>query len=622
MTVATYTVSDAEGNTTEQAGKIVGISKDPFRFYVSNPDKEPKDNQEPFLKVQIVMPLGGREAGLFRFPRVGEQVLVGTEGLSNYLMGYIPTYTSGTDATDTTPAIEAAQDFQTVGMFEDDGKGEVFRYEQTGKKPGIDTERYSEIGFYHKKTQWDVSEDARSQYADVGDTEKKTYHPPLIDLINIHSTGDIHESAVNHHRIEAKRLELLVDSKADKPNAFKAGDLRIKAGESITIEAGDKLILKAGRGSITISDSGVTISHQLMRHLSNPADASVSLNAREGVSIAGETVDVSADHAWSIGEKLGSSVSGTAGALSLGGREISAAVPEWIPQLGVNIAYALNSLQKITVGGMALTTNPDTGKKKNALIAQLSFSVGKSVSDIVFTCLKFHALWGKFRNYDSKASPEMMLAAAIKAVDDAAGKNDIEEVAAAKANLANTVTAFDAVMLAEKETMDVSPNMLFLGGSYLPAFEQVAIGMNFVLDLAGKVFAAVELALQRAKKKDALQGDKLDQFNYASMVVVNGLIMIFTGIQLGLTAAAKEGGSAALCLGFDGSIVTKVAKGQAFYAVTEQKGAAPAPMISNWVYAGAVTATAVPKLASIGMTITKAVDALRKMNDPETVEVL
>ncbi|MDR2444514.1 MAG: phage baseplate assembly protein V [Spirochaetaceae bacterium] len=39
------------------------------------------------------MPLGGTDSGLFRFPRVGEKVLVGTEEGRNYLMRYIPIYT-------------------------------------------------------------------------------------------------------------------------------------------------------------------------------------------------------------------------------------------------------------------------------------------------------------------------------------------------------------------------------------------------------------------------------------------------------------------------------------------------------------------------------------------------
>ena len=211
MTVSECTVSDSSGaiDTAAYVGTIVTKKGAPFTFYIRGTENQPQE-------VKIIMPLGGTQAGLFRYPRVREKVLVGVEGASRYLMGYIPTN---------------PQDFETAGMFQNDGRGEVFRYRQTGKTRPPEGEAYSEIGFSHEKTSW-IPADA-DLYSDI-QRDPKTKVPteaPKIDRIHMHSTGDIHESAVNHHQVKARRLELL--SEGDQaltptdPGGFKPGDINL-----------------------------------------------------------------------------------------------------------------------------------------------------------------------------------------------------------------------------------------------------------------------------------------------------------------------------------------------------------------------------------------------------------
>ncbi|MDR2743031.1 MAG: hypothetical protein LBB98_12885, partial [Treponema sp.] len=104
MNVDEYTVSDEQGKSEEKKrGTIVTKQGDPFIFYVKNTNTNTDITSTPALEVKISMPLGGTESGLFRYPRVGEKVLVVTnESSSNYLMGYIPTYNN-----------QGTQDFQT-----------------------------------------------------------------------------------------------------------------------------------------------------------------------------------------------------------------------------------------------------------------------------------------------------------------------------------------------------------------------------------------------------------------------------------------------------------------------------------------------------------------------------
>ena len=70
---AKETDKDANGNPlTSESGTL-----DPYTFWVQSKKEGDKAKAHP---VKIVMPLGGFESGLFRFPKIGEQVLVDNNG--------------------------------------------------------------------------------------------------------------------------------------------------------------------------------------------------------------------------------------------------------------------------------------------------------------------------------------------------------------------------------------------------------------------------------------------------------------------------------------------------------------------------------------------------------------
>jgi hypothetical protein len=265
------------------------------------------------------MPVGGTESGLFRFPRVGEKVLVGTEENTHYLMGYLPTS-------------ESSSRFQLAGMSQDDGRGAVFRYQQTGKKEGKEgDEPYSEIGFYHKPTAWKPSEDDTGNYADTAEGY------PKVDRIHIQSTGDIHTKAKNHHRMKAKRFELFVDCEPPKKEGdtpfgdrevddsfLYAGDAHIRAKNRLVIKAGESIELRVGRSSIVINDEGIIIASRKTQSVYSSWDTVLDLKGSAGLSMFGQHVKIRGGIDYTLSEGYGGSLSSRLGVMRVAGFDIRA----------------------------------------------------------------------------------------------------------------------------------------------------------------------------------------------------------------------------------------------------------------------------------------------------------
>ncbi|MDR3160113.1 MAG: hypothetical protein LBU28_00685, partial [Spirochaetaceae bacterium] len=60
----------------------------PYQFYAT---ENTWDTATDRIVINIVMPIGGAETGLYRFPKIGESVLVDEDDANNfYLLGYVP----------------------------------------------------------------------------------------------------------------------------------------------------------------------------------------------------------------------------------------------------------------------------------------------------------------------------------------------------------------------------------------------------------------------------------------------------------------------------------------------------------------------------------------------------
>ncbi|MDR2630378.1 MAG: hypothetical protein LBC60_05600 [Spirochaetaceae bacterium] len=397
------------------------------------------------------------------------------DNASYYLMGYLPS--AGTKdnnflTNDKTTGEKFTQEKDTLLAEE----GMVLRYQQTGKiTPSAEdaADRYSEIGFYHRDTQWEASE--TSQYHDFaagesdddyskrlwhqalpikendessqahikrlttyhdkwtapeegetfeayvarltqagfpakqrGETfeayktrvkgyhdrwvERKTKEIPKIDQLNIHSSGDIHESAMNHHRTEAKRFELLVDCKdegAADPSQYEsehpfgdrpgddsnlyAGDAHIRAKNRIIIKAGDEIRLQVGRSSVIINDDGITItSRKANSNVMNSWDTVLSLSPRSGISMFGTHVSIGAAYTFALSEAAGGSIGSMAGVLRINAKDIKAFAYGTLAYAAKNAgtaAIAVNNIAAMTAGLAGGDTELSVGNKLPSLTA-------------------------------------------------------------------------------------------------------------------------------------------------------------------------------------------------------------------------------------------------------------
>ncbi|MDR0630307.1 MAG: hypothetical protein LBG24_11880 [Treponema sp.] len=582
MTVSECTVSDSNGaiDTAAYVGTIVTKNGAPFTFYIRGTENQPQE-------VKIIMPLGGTQAGLFRYPRVGEKVLVGVEGASRYLMGYIPTN---------------LQDFETAGMAQGNGRGEVFRYQQTGKTRPPEGEAYSEIGFSHEQTSW-IPADA-DLYCDIQrDQNKAPTEAPKIDRIHIHSTGDIHESAVNHHQVKARRLELL--SEGDKalapsdPGAFQPGDIKLKAGAditldaaNITLQAGKSITLKVGRTSLTISDTGFSVTSQMMQRYASPFDASFSLGVRDGIALSGQTVDISGRRKWSVSDKLGGAVSSTAGVLNLAGRDITIGTIQKEMQIVNNFTFGIDyslALVSGSIGNVANAREHNAEQLKADMKAYLILKAIYTWANFVNSTL--YGLYIKYQTNQKKLGKMEELETALKTRQEFLREERM------------------GILLARdypgSEDPRFSPGDLFTFASLYPPFARFALALDMILDIANCVYKQVE-------KNSTFDAQTRDIFNFATLAIDNGFITTFASLMT--TQAAAEG-TAAMSLGFDGSVTVKAAKDQSFYAVTKKEGAASGPMIATWVKSAMIAGSVPGKVTDVINRITTTIDLAKQIDN-------
>jgi hypothetical protein len=410
MSIEARTVSDAMGRIAnyQQGGDEVSIvgtiqQKNIYMFYAV------VTAQMDVQEITLILPVGGSVSGIYRFPRVGEKVLVEMGGKTgNYLLGYIPSEEDNPFA----PVENNVTVTEEANKMLESGRGMVFRYRQTGKKPDKAEagEQYSEIGFYHEQTAWKPK--TGSDY----NTLDGEY--PKIDRINIQSTGDIHSDAANHHMIKAKRLELLVNEEPEEHNKEEgedmllAGDMRIKTGNRITIEAGKEIELKVGRSSITISDSGIELTSSQGHLTSGPWDTTIELDARGGLSMFGPQVEIGSVFGFEVTDSFGSSIGSELGAVELSATDINLETVDLVMQtlhLGATATEMIWAVSQVSrslvgnvdaleksmpvlqgasglvrdIGGNIISPDDDKGFELFALVLKLIIQMVHTVLDII-----------------------------------------------------------------------------------------------------------------------------------------------------------------------------------------------------------------------------------------------
>jgi hypothetical protein len=465
--------------------------------------------------------VGGKETGLYRFPKLEERVVVDNDGAPSptyYLIGYLPgvnneTYNFLSNAKpDPVPPIghkgyeEAKmEEYSTqLGYFETetgalrDGEAMVLRYEQTGKAAPEDgkDERYSEIGFYRKATQWRTADTAYRSVPPAQDTAKgetesaysarlvKAGFPkepdetnaahikriseapvfPKIDRVNIQSAGDMRAAAKNYQMLKAKRFELLVDcgdtihaeqelSKDELPlgdnigddPVLHAGDAHIRAGNRVVIKAGSEIILQVGKSVVTINDNGITLKSKLVNsNLTNAYDTTLNLSG-QNASLYARNVNINADISLGLGDTYGGSFATNLGVVSIGGREIKAESYDLVKYGLLITNAAAQYIQSVTAGSMAVN-----GKVTNAkmVMGYVKFATNllNHLVKLVVKLVDVGKAWNKFRKMSAGVRQEKIAQEAEAKAKLAKGKLDDARTAeaAAKTTLDGDTTKADA----------------------------------------------------------------------------------------------------------------------------------------------------------------------------------
>ncbi|GHV83486.1 hypothetical protein AGMMS50212_08260 [Spirochaetia bacterium] len=440
-----WKVTDADGATINKVGTYGyyknGKVNNPYMFYVAeNPDARvlqtgimltplpvldlaKSKTARVIHDVKIIMPLGGETSGLYRYPKIGEMVLVASDGAKYYLMGYVP-------SSDSMPFNQKQEKKDAAGkvVYEEvttdilDKQGEVFRYKKLGE---VATDaNYSEIGFYQEKTKWEtetrhnlysaevekktkaITEKYKLQINAETDKEKKKELEkkmkkeiakeeevlyPTLDRIKIQSTGDIYSSAVNHHSMTAKRFDLKVNNGAASISIDAKGNVSIK---------GNSISLKAGRTSVKISDDGFSAKSKLVNSdIPNTYDAKIGLSPRDGFSASGMNCKIAAVTKAQIGDGMGGSLGSELGVLSVKAREIKMATYNSKEYAILEVGASLDLAQNIAAASFHNMKDMEVTQK----IVSTIFSVIKKFKKHVLAIKKLYGTYGDLQETRAKA---------------------------------------------------------------------------------------------------------------------------------------------------------------------------------------------------------------------------
>jgi hypothetical protein len=508
MALTIMTVCDGKG-----AG---GTAEYPYQFYA-------KDSGKAVHVVNLLMPVGGKETGLYRFPQLEERVVVDNDGAPSptyYLIGYLPGVNNETynflsnakpDPVGHRGYAEAKTEYDTQKEYFEtetgalrDAEALVLRYEQTGKavpENGKD-ERYSELGFYRKATQWRTADTAYRSVPPARDTARgetessysarlvKAGFPkepgetnaahiqriseapvfPKIDRVNIQSAGDMRAAAKNYQLLKSKRFELLVDcgdtihteqelskdelplgdNRGDDP-VLHAGDAHIRAGNRVVIKAGSAIVLQVGKSVVTISDDGIELKSKLVNsNLTNAYDTTLNLSGQE-VSLYGREVKINADSSLGLGDTYGGSFETSLGVVSIGGREIKAESHDSMKYALLVVNAAAQYIQGVTAGSMAVN-----GKVTNAkmVMGYVKFATDtlNHLSQLMVKLVDVVKTWKEFLSMSKAMRKEKIAQEAeakakqaeddLKAARQAQGEAQIA-LETAQMNATSTASAYD-----------------------------------------------------------------------------------------------------------------------------------------------------------------------------------
>lgn len=409
-------VCDPEGkiDAPDTFGRIVPSSNTspemPYLFMVRN---ELADSMEDaVIDVAMTMPLGGKRSGLYRFPRVGDRVLIQIDCDRAFLLGYVPD-TTGSFSEFTENGDQYARDSALLRYTSNGDEGEQ------NSRNG----RYNEIGFSHFRNalefleqkiidgsayEWLFNEATvrndlalRTETADVykvqltnarnaffGNPDRqnletvRTLARMLVTRFNLDEhpacQGDVLRLASNGVIIQ--HSEKGIDITCAETINLCARNIHLHAEETLNLQSEGVVRMAANASSVSVNPNGVALRSLKVVDAVTPYDSAIYIDALGGVTVSGNKVRLNSLFSTKMSDGFGASVT-TAGAVT----QISGAVVDMatVTKDALPKAFSeadetsgLNTVTKVLESWKAGTT-PDGAPRS---IADHGITIGSAIA--------------------------------------------------------------------------------------------------------------------------------------------------------------------------------------------------------------------------------------------------
>jgi len=389
----------------------------PWLFMVrnTNPDADQK-----CIDVAMTMPLGGKRSGFYRFPRVGDRVLVMETENQVTLLGYAPDrntafseFASGADAFGRN---SFAMRSTTLGENKpSDGRHNEIGFTHTGSAEEYMEQQIVDGTAYSLLMQKAVAENDQKMRSEI----ELTWKPRLSqvrqayfdnrneatisslttlakeiaaefnlqtavnrhgDVLNLYSNGSIFQYSKNG-------IDIITDGTLN----ITADKIRINGKNELNMQSDRLLRHSVANSSLTLNVSGIAMRSLKVVDSVTRYDASVFLNALDGVSVSGTYVNINGLMSACMNDAMGGSLTVENGELMGAGAIVDMAT---IPLNTMNDSFSqlddvsgLNKLNKVLSDWKAGTT-PD-GKPRSIMDQRIGADTRITIIQPYFPVAKY-----------------------------------------------------------------------------------------------------------------------------------------------------------------------------------------------------------------------------------------
>jgi len=387
-------VCDRNGDWSEtQAKNTIVVSprstpETPWIFLVATPN----GGKGAVMDVAMTMPLGGRRQGLYRFPRVGERVLIEDLGDRLVLAGYVPdrsgsfgdfpeegdTWTRRATALRYAPPIG---DLAAHGVYDEIGfstwYGAVEQVQQRivdgtcGAFLRMQAVELNDVELYNAAEKDDVPKvvAVREEYfANPGKDAVAKVEALAKELVAKYKVADRPATA-----IRLRSIGSVVAYGQDGIELTTPGEFRINAGKvtingyaAVDLQSTGVVRAAVGASSSTVNADGAVLRSRKLLDVGSEYDSSVVVGAQDGVSVAGANVRLNGLFTTSVNDALGAGAVAANGELRLTGAAVDLATvarddaTKAFQQL--NETSGLNEIEK-TLSAWKAGSTPDGGPR-------------------------------------------------------------------------------------------------------------------------------------------------------------------------------------------------------------------------------------------------------------------